>query len=252
MLDVISYKGLFLIFFILRVHLSLQTFKFSDFLVTHFCVHVMVLIKLYFTGDDQLAKRRKKNSRSSSSEDMKFPSPTSQMKMTPQMAPTGTPPVTYCPPHKMDLYSPPGSSSDGEINSTNYMSDSTENSSVNSPPKGPYLSFSPSLVKKEHNEDDYPRPLSDELAKEIQLMEKEYRLVFDSGYSEDQARKLVDKPHSANDLFNMTDIFIRRLIKFAKHIVEFKSLKQEDQIYLLKVRFSTSVSKKYVKVSKEL
>lgn len=180
-----------------------------------------------------MAKRRKKNSRSSSTEDRKFPSPT-QMSMSSHM-PSGTSPHTYCPPHKMDLYSPPGSSSDGEINSTNYMSDSTENSSISSPPKGPYLSFSPSMVKTEHNEDEYPRPLPEHLATEIQLLEKEYKLVFDSGYSEDQAKKMVEKPHSANDLFNMTDIFIRRLIKFAKHIVEFKTLKQEDQICLLKV-----------------
>ena len=186
------------------------------------------------SGDDQLAKRRKKSSRSSSSEDMKFPSPPTQMKMPTQLPP-GSTPLTYCPPHKMDLYSPPGSSSDGEINSTNYMSDSTENSSVSSPPKGPYLSFSPSLVKTEHNEEEYPRPLSEDLAKEIQIIEKDYKAVFDSGYSEDQAKKMVEKPHSANDLFNMTDIFIRRLIKFAKNIIEFKTLRQEDQIGLLKV-----------------
>ncbi|XP_052773333.1 vitamin D3 receptor-like isoform X1 [Mya arenaria] len=192
--------------------------------------------KEWILSDDQLAKRRKKSEHSpSSSDDRQFLSPTDPHMTLPPHLGGAPPPMGYPPPHKIDLYSPTGSSSDGEINSTSYMSDSTENSSLSSPQAAPYLSFSPSMVKKEHNEESYTfRPVPPEIVLEIQKLEMEYRSVFDAGYSVDQAKKMVEKPHNANDLFNMTDIFIRRLIKFAKHIPEFKELKQEDQIFLLK------------------
>ncbi|KAJ8307684.1 hypothetical protein KUTeg_014765, partial [Tegillarca granosa] len=94
----------------------------------------------------------------------------------------------------------------------------------------------PHHVKDESMEDeeDYPRPLSDEVHKEIENLKYQYAAVFDQPYTEDQVAKLTENPRSSNDLFNMTDIFIRRLIKFAKHIPEFKQLIQEDQIHLLK------------------
>ncbi|KAL4231392.1 hypothetical protein ACF0H5_008971 [Mactra antiquata] len=183
--------------------------------------------KDWILSDDQLAKRRKKSSRS---DDNPYCSPTQHK---PQIMPL-TSPMTYLPPHKMDIYSPPvtTSGSENEANSTSYLSDSTENSSSLS---SPMVSTPPQLpmVKQEPEEDTYI-PLTDEMEKNIANLEKEYKQVFDSGYSEHQAKQLVEKPHSANDLFNMTDIFIRRLIKFAKHIPEFKALKQEDQISLLK------------------
>ena len=188
------------------------------------------------SGDDQLAKRRKKSVRSSTStDDMNYSSPTeSLMGMAPHLAGGTCAPLGYTAPHKMELYSPTGSSSDGEINSTSYVSDS--NSSLSSPQNPPsYLNYSSPPVKQELPDEAYTRPIPPEIATEIQNLEKEYKAVFDSPYPQDQAKKLSEKPHSANDLFNMTDIFIRRLIKFAKHIPEFKILKQEDQIYLLKV-----------------
>ena len=66
-------------------------------------------------------------------------------------------------------------------------------------------------------------------------MEKTYTNIFDAPYQDVQAMRLETQPKSANDLFNKTDVFIRRLIKFAKLLPEFKSLPQEDQIHLLKV-----------------
>ncbi|XP_052227193.1 nuclear hormone receptor HR96-like isoform X2 [Dreissena polymorpha] len=191
--------------------------------------------KEWILSDDQLAKRRKKSTRSSSGDEMKFHSPSSQTTLTspPQVSPSGVH-GAYRPPHKMDMYSPTGSSSEGEVNSTNYMSDSTENSNISSPLTSSYLTLSPSVVKTELNEDNYSRPIPPDVALEILQLEKDYNSVFDSGYTDDQSRRFTEKPHNANDLFNMTDIFIRRLIKFAKHIPEFKALKQEDQIHLLK------------------
>lgn len=179
-----------------------------------------------FVGDDQLAKRRKKSSRS---DDGSYCSPTEH---PPLMAPLNNP-MTYMPPHKIDIYSPPASScSENEVNSTSYLSDSTENSSNLSSP----LVNAPAQLPIIKQEKDTSIPLTTEIEKAIANLEKDYKQVFDSGYSEHQAKRMVEKPHSANDLFNMTDIFIRRLIKFAKNIPEFKALKQEDQIFLLKVR----------------
>lgn len=150
----------------------------------------------------------------------------------PQKMPTS---MAYLPPHKMEAYQSPSSGSETNMNSTNYMSDSTDTSNLSSP----LDNFAQETIKQEMNisDEDFVRPLTPEIEAEIRNLEKQYAEVFDSGYSEDQAKKMVEKPHSANDLFNMTDIFIRRLIKFAKHIPEFKSLKQEDQIHLLKVMY---------------
>ena len=127
---------------------------------------------------------------------------------------------------------PQGNSSDGEV-TTSYMSDSTDNSL--SSPGNQIVNISTNNVKVEPSPDSLPRPMPPEVEDGIKALEIEYQGVFDSGYSELQAKKMVERPHTANELFNMTDIFIRRLIKFAKHIPEFKCLKQEDQIYLLKV-----------------
>ncbi|XP_045189324.1 nuclear hormone receptor HR96-like isoform X3 [Mercenaria mercenaria] len=194
--------------------------------------------KDWILSDEQLAKRRKKSVRSSSNEEKMYhdekmyadekmyPLQNEQTALPQQM----TQPVTYMPPHKMESFQSPGSCNDVDNNSRNYYSDSTDTSNMSSP----LANFTPEHIKMEKNEEDFSRPLSPELEAEIQNLEKEYASVFDSGYSEDQAKKMVEKPHNANDLFNMTDIFIRRLIKFAKHIPEFKNLKQEDQIYLLK------------------
>ena len=140
--------------------------------------------------------------------------------------------LPYLQPHKMESsFQSPGSCNDADASSTTYFSDSTDTSNLSSS----LTNFAQDMIKTERSEEDFTRPLNQELEVEIRNLEKEYAAVFDSGYSEDQAKKFVEKPHNANDLFNMTDIFIRRLIKFAKHIPEFKSLKQEDQIYLLKV-----------------
>ena len=67
------------------------------------------------------------------------------------------------------------------------------------------------------------------------MMQKTYNEIFEATYSVEQTKNLQENPSTSSDLFNMTDIFIRRLIKFAKCIPEFKELKQEDQINLLKV-----------------
>ena len=67
------------------------------------------------------------------------------------------------------------------------------------------------------------------------MMQKTYNEIFEATYSADQIKNLQQNPATSSELFNMTDIFIRRLIKFAKCIPEFKELKQEDQINLLKV-----------------
>lgn len=115
-----------------------------------------------------------------------------------------------------------------EVSTSNYHSD--ESSSYN---QSPPTDLSP--FKSEMDDDDYPRPLSEDIRQEIQHLEEQYASVFDQPYNETQYKKLTESPRSANDLFNLTDIFIRRLIKFAKHVPEFKQLQQEDQIHLLKV-----------------
>ncbi|XP_033757190.1 nuclear hormone receptor HR96-like [Pecten maximus] len=109
---------------------------------------------------------------------------------------------------------------------SNYM---MEDQSSNKSSEG-----SSSPFKCEMEEDNNPIPLDEQIQKEIENLEYQYKLVFDTPYSDDQIDKLTTSPKSPNDLFNMTDLFVRRLIRFAKHIPEFKTLAQEDQIHLLK------------------
>ncbi|XP_076104424.1 vitamin D3 receptor-like isoform X2 [Mytilus galloprovincialis] len=115
----------------------------------------------------------------------------------------------------------PGSTEDV---STTYMSEDSN--------KSPMDDLSP--LKSDLEDEDYIVPLNEEYRKEIENLETQYKIVFDSGYTEEQVQKLTGDPRSPDELFNMTDIFIRRLIKFAKHIPEFRALPQEDQIHLLK------------------
>ncbi|CAG2243968.1 unnamed protein product [Mytilus edulis] len=116
----------------------------------------------------------------------------------------------------------PGSTEDV---STTYMSEDSN--------KSPMDDLSP--LKSDLEDEDYIVPLNEEYRKEIENLETQYKIVFDSGYTEEQVQKLTGDPRSPDELFNMTDIFIRRLIKFAKHIPEFRALPQEDQIHLLKI-----------------
>lgn len=238
-------------------------------MISIFIKNVILSIK----GDDQLAKRRKRGSSGStgdqpSSKQYNLHSKTNgeiDKKYTP-MGPlptsgnfsdsgsssmeTGLTQITN--PVKLETYSPEQISCE-EVTS-NYLSDDTDASSVfagtspvtsppitspplASPPLASPPLVSPSAIKIERDEGDFPIPLPEVIADNIANLEKEYNTVFDVGYSEEQAKKFTEKPHNANELFNMTDIFIRRLIKFAKHIPEFRALKQEDQIYLLKVIF---------------
>lgn len=83
--------------------------------------------------------------------------------------------------------------------------------------------------------DNYVIPLDPGIRNCLQELSKTYDEIFEAAYTQDQISKLTSKPKTANQLFNMTDVFIRRLIRFAKHIPEFKSLSQADQIHLLKV-----------------
>ncbi|KAL5021810.1 hypothetical protein ScPMuIL_000965 [Solemya velum] len=92
--------------------------------------------------------------------------------------------------------------------------------------------FSPTKSEIEESEDE-PKPCPEDILIQIKNIEEKYDSCFNSAYTEEQADRLKT-PSSANELFNMTDIFIRRLIKFAKKIPEFNKLKQEDQIHLLK------------------
>ncbi|XP_059163808.1 nuclear hormone receptor HR96-like isoform X2 [Physella acuta] len=85
----------------------------------------------------------------------------------------------------------------------------------------------------EENE-DYSIPLHPQIDSSLKELSKIYDEIFEAAYTPDQVPKLTEKPKTASQLFNMTDIFIRRLIRFAKHIPEFKSLSQTDQIHLLK------------------
>ena len=110
---------------------------------------------------------------------------------------------------------------------TSYQSDESTRS--------PTDNFSPFREKSETDDDDYPRPLREDYRLEIENLERQYAGVFDVPYNEDQFNKLTHNPRTPNELFNLTDIFIRRLIKFAKHVPEFRDLQQEDQIHLLKV-----------------
>ncbi|CAL1526425.1 unnamed protein product [Lymnaea stagnalis] len=92
------------------------------------------------------------------------------------------------------------------------------------------------IVKSEISEEneDYKIPLNPHINSNLLELGKVYDEIFEAAYTPDQIPKLTEKPKTANQLFNMTDIFIRRLIRFAKHIPEFKSLSQADQIHLLK------------------
>lgn len=120
----------------------------------------------------------------------------------------------------------PCSSEDFITSSTNYISDDSNTG------KSPMDDLSP--LKSDLDDEDYSIPLCEEYRKEIENLEVQYGNVFDSGYTEEQVKKLTGDPRSPDELFNMTDIFIRRLIKFAKHIPEFRDLPQDDQIHLLK------------------
>lgn len=84
-------------------------------------------------------------------------------------------------------------------------------------------------------EDDIITPLSEETRSNINHITSTYSSVFDAPYGAEQTKRLKSSVRSADDLFNMTDVFIKRLIKFSKSIPEFRDLKQEDQISLLKV-----------------
>nr|KAG5704067.1 hypothetical protein BaRGS_017571 [Batillaria attramentaria] len=89
--------------------------------------------------------------------------------------------------------------------------------------------------KEEPFEDEnYSIPLRDDIRESLSIMQRSYDEIFEATYTEEQAKAFQATPHSSSELFNMTDIFIRRLIKFAKGIPEFKGLEQEDQIHLLK------------------
>ncbi|BFZ01397.1 hypothetical protein BsWGS_04436 [Bradybaena similaris] len=93
-----------------------------------------------------------------------------------------------------------------------------------------------SLVKAEAMEDseDYVIPLNPLIKANLQELARTYDEIFEAAYTHDQTSRLTEQPKTANQLFNMTDVFIRRLIRFAKHIPEFKALSQSDQIQLLK------------------
>lgn len=78
------------------------------------------------------------------------------------------------------------------------------------------------FFKSEMDDDDYSRILFEEYRMEIQNLEEQYAAVFDQSYNETQYKKLIESFRSVNDLFNLTDIFIRRLIKFVKYVLEFK------------------------------
>lgn len=95
------------------------------------------------------------------------------------------------------------------------------------------LDFPPK--QEEPSEDDnYSIPLRGDICENLTMIQKTYDEIFEASYTEEQARAFQANPKSFNELFNMTDVFIRRLIKFAKCIPEFKGLQQEDQIHLLK------------------
>ncbi|CAG5116546.1 unnamed protein product, partial [Candidula unifasciata] len=93
-----------------------------------------------------------------------------------------------------------------------------------------------SMIKYEMIDDNenYVIPLDPAVRNCLQELSKTYDEIFEAAYTQDQISKLTSKPKTADQLFNMTDVFIRRLIRFAKHIPEFKSLSQADQIHLLK------------------
>lgn len=117
----------------------------------------------------------------------------------------------------------------GEISSSSQMME-------DSPALGTPLPASPEMHIKDEpfGEENYSVPLKDDIRECLSTMQKTYDEIFEATYTEEQAKAFQSNPKSATELFNMTDIFIRRLIKFAKCIPEFKNLAQEDQIHLLK------------------
>ncbi|XP_076439485.1 vitamin D3 receptor-like isoform X2 [Babylonia areolata] len=122
-------------------------------------------------------------------------------------------------------------SSSGEISTT------TSAAGDSPPPSAPQPHASPTdhQIKEEPaEEENYSIPLRRDIRENLLMMQKTYDDIFEATYSVEQSKNLKANPDSSSDLFNMTDIFIRRLIKFAKCIPEFKALKQEDQIHLLK------------------
>ncbi|CAH1782767.1 unnamed protein product [Owenia fusiformis] len=80
----------------------------------------------------------------------------------------------------------------------------------------------------------HTRQLLPEENARLDTLVKGYYSVFDLPYKEQETKNFKPMPSSSTEMFNMTDVFIRRLIKFAKAIPEFKMLDQEDQITLLK------------------
>ncbi|XP_041368868.1 nuclear hormone receptor HR96-like [Gigantopelta aegis] len=114
---------------------------------------------------------------------------------------------------------------------TNYHSDDHS-----SPSSSNLSSSSPKLVfaKTEQPDEQYPCPMSDEMRANIENMTEVYSTIFDAPYTNTQVSKLTTEDKTTTELFNLTDIFIRRLIRWSKLLPEFKVLSQEDQISLLK------------------
>ncbi|RUS89585.1 hypothetical protein EGW08_002603, partial [Elysia chlorotica] len=107
------------------------------------------------------------------------------------------------------------------------------NKSITASPE--HLAQSP-VVKSEPltGTEEYAVPLSPYIKDMLNQLHSVYTEIFEAAYALDYVPKLTDNPKTADELFNMTDIFIRRLIKFAKTLPEFKNLEQSDQIQLLK------------------
>lgn len=82
--------------------------------------------------------------------------------------------------------------------------------------------------------EEYPIPLPTYIKNMLSQMQATYNEIFEAPYNAEHLPKFTDNPKSADEVFNMTDIFIRRLIRFAKSLPEFKNLNQSDQILLLK------------------
>ena len=83
--------------------------------------------------------------------------------------------------------------------------------------------------------EEYSIPLSPYIKDKLNQLHTVYNEIFEAPYAPEQVPKFTDSPKTADEVFNMTDIFIRRLIRFAKNLPEFKNLAQSDQIQLLKV-----------------
>ncbi|XP_071091081.1 vitamin D3 receptor-like isoform X1 [Haliotis cracherodii] len=166
--------------------------------------------KDWILSDDQLAKRRRRL------KDTKSPDRSEQEPLSSSESPSG---------------------SSAEV-STSYNSDGlySPTFSEHSPPQPSpsHATTNNIATKSEPDDNSYPVPLPEDVRLSIAEIEQVYTSIFDAPYHETQAMRLETQPQTSNDLFNMTDIFIRRLIKFAKLIPEFRALAQEDQIHLLK------------------